>query len=338
MDQRVSQFTHWLANQTELQLQSIQQLQGDASTRRYFRIIANQTSYILMDAPSQTESLAAFLLVTDHLQQQQVCVPEIIAQNTQDGFLLLSDFGDNTLYKLLNTESADSLYHKAIDTLIKIQTTCNTAAEQLPLFDRELMQTEMGLFTEWFLDKQLTLSLDQTTLAGLQQEISTIINTIADQPYLYCHRDYHSRNLMLHNGGDIGVIDYQDAVQGPITYDLVSLLRDCYIKWPLDRVHGWIEYYYQQAKHLGLVKCSFSQFLYWFDWTGIQRHMKAIGIFSRLNLHYQKPGYLLDIPRSTNYLVEVTACYPELQALHQLVNQSIKPEVDRCFIKEEVGA
>lgn len=334
MDQRVSQFTSWLENQLKLSVSTIQPLPGDASTRRYFRIFTNQTSYILMDVPSQLESLTAFLLVTQHLQQQQVLVPEIFAQNIQDGFLLITDFGDETLHKQLNSSTADILYRKAIDTLLKIQATDPQTTHQLPTFDHQLMLNEAPLFTEWFIKKQLALTLDSSVAIKLQDAIETIIHVVSQQPFVYCHRDFHSRNLMLDSNKAIGVIDYQDAVKGPVTYDLVSLLRDCYVKWPIDNVYRWVEYYYQQAKHLGLVNCTFKQLMYWFDWTGIQRHMKAIGIFARLNLHYHKPRYLSDIPRSTDYVIEVSAHYPELQALHDLMKLTIKPIVDSHFMKD----
>lgn len=324
MDQRVLLISDWLKEQLKLPLESIEPLAGDASNRRYFRIHLPALSYILMDAFDQQDSINAFLQVTHVFQAQQINVPRVIAENRLNRLLLLTDFGDDILIKVLNDETADDVYCQAIDALLSIQLITKQSIQTLPHFDRNLMKKEVALFTDWFLNKQLELTLTDNNAQVLQEMIDHIISQILKQPYVCCHRDYHSRNLMLCHG-KIGIIDYQDAVNGPITYDLVSLLRDCYIDWPLDRVHHWAEYYYEQAMHLNLLNCNFKTFLFWFDWTGIQRHMKAIGIFSRLNLHYHKPGYLKDIPRTLDYLLAITSHYPELTPLNKILNYTIKP-------------
>jgi len=326
MEQRIAQFSQWIVNCLNQPLQEIKQIPGDASTRRYFRVFIEQKSYILMDAPNQVDSLTDFLLVNQHLQAQQVNVPEVLASNLDDGFLLLSDFGDQTLLKILTIDNADFIYRQAIDSLLKVQLDTAKNAQTLNHFDCNMMQREIELFTGWFLTRQLKLKLTNSESQRLQQDIDCLIQTVNQQPYVYCHRDYHSRNLLLLVNQQIGIIDFQDAVNGPISYDLVSLLRDCYIRWPSKQVQNWVKYYHQHAQRHDLIDCSVEQFLYWFDWTGIQRHIKAIGIFARLDLHFNKHQFLNDIAIPLDYLIDISSNYPKLQTFHHWVKNRIKPK------------
>ncbi|MCX7553514.1 phosphotransferase [Marinicella sp. S1101] len=295
----------------------------DASFRSYYRITTAQQSYILMDAPPAHEDCKPFIKVLKLLQQSHVNVPQLFAEDLQQGFLLLADFG-NTLYlDALKEDTVDELYGAAIKSLINIQNT--PAADLLPQYDSELLLNEMQLFEDWFIQKHLAVTLNETQKKVIKNTFELLKNNAIEQPQAMVHRDFHSRNLMVTSSHSPGVIDFQDAVHGPYTYDLVSLLKDCYISWPDEKVHAICEVFKNQSNH-HTAEISDEQFMRWFDLMGAQRHLKAIGIFCRLHYRDGKSGYLNDIPRTMRYLLKTAKKHPDLAAFAQLLDD-IQPKL-----------
>ena len=310
---------------------------ADASFRRYFRVAVSggrpsDPSWIVMDAPPDKENLEPFIRVADMLVRAGVNAPRVLAQNLDEGYLLLSDLGDHTYLSELESAQSmrvDELYADALDALVGMQTRTPGASE-LPPYDAALLRREMELFPEWFLDKHLGIVVGSDIRAKLVATFDALIESALAQPRVFVHRDYHSRNLMVAGtaalGANPGVLDFQDAVYGPIAYDLVSLLRDCYIAWPIDRVRGWVRRYRRSAAAAGLdAGGSEDTFMQWFDWMGVQRHLKAVGIFARLRHRDSKPGYIKDIPRTLSYIETVASAYPPLRDLSVLIRDVVQP-------------
>ena len=296
----------------------IEPASNDASFRRYFRVTLHDNTWIVMDAPAEQEDTEPFIKIATFLFQQGINVPKIDAKDIKAGFLLISDFGNKAYLDELDEQSADGLYQAAIDSLIDIQ-LCSSKDIDLPHYDRSLLQKEMDLFPQWFLDKHLDISLPNF----LPDTFGRLITNALEQPQVIVHRDYHSRNLMHTTSNSPGIIDFQDAVIGPISYDLVSLLRDCYIVWPEDKIASWIYYYFTKAQQKGLlIDISIEQFTRWFDLMGLQRHLKVLGIFARLNYRDNKPNYMNDLPLTLHYVQKVSAKYPEFSELNHFVKQS----------------
>ncbi|MDT8387733.1 MAG: phosphotransferase [Thiogranum sp.] len=291
---------------------------SDASFRRYFRVQQNGTSYILMDAPPAQEDCRPFAQVTQLFLGLGLHVPELIASDLERGFLLLGDLGSRLYLDELHEDTADRLYGDALGALATLQ-SCGPAGEcSLPVYDRRLLMSEMALFSDWLLDRHLGMTLESAEQDALQRIFGLLADSALGQPVVCVHRDFHSRNLMVTPVHNPGILDYQDAVLGPVTYDLVSLLRDCYIAWPRERVEGWVLGYRELALQMGILRpgqADEATFLRWFDWMGVQRHLKAAGIFARLNDRDGKPTYLRDIPRTLGYVVDVCSRYPELAGL-----------------------
>lgn len=298
----------WLVNHFKTDAFSLTPIPGDASFRCYFRIQHKDQSFIAMDAPPPLEDVRPFIAIAKKFAAQQVQVPEILAAHLEEGFLLLTDFGDRLFLKELQLSNADQLYTAALTTLLQIQ-TCDP--NDIPHFDRAFMQKELSAFQEWFLEKHLNVNLPASLL---QHTFEYLIDSAEQQPQVCVHRDYHSRNLMCLNNGEVGVLDFQDAVLGPITYDAVSLLRDCYIDWPSKQVEAWADNFRQQA----CKQVSSAQFLQWFDLMGIQRHLKALFIFARKYIRDNDPNYLADIPRTLQYVIDVSERYPALREFRQV--------------------
>jgi len=232
----------------------------------------------------------------------------------------------------LNEDSADTLYQSAFDSLLKLQTNASLRESGLPGYDEPLLRRELAIFEEWFANGLLDIEIPE---AQWNTVYDTLISSALEQPVSCVHRDYHSRNLMVLDSDSPGVIDFQDAVIGPITYDLVSLLRDCYIAWPEQQVEQWLNDYFQQLTHAGLINNSFARFKRWFDLMGLQRHLKAIGIFSRLHLRDSKSGYLKDIPRTFNYVTAVCSLYPELAEFSQFLHDEVLPSPGFYALKDK---
>jgi aminoglycoside/choline kinase family phosphotransferase len=318
MDQRLSTIKSWLSDVLNSEDFTITPASSDASFRRYFRVSQAELTWIVMDAPPSQEDIAPFIKVSQFLNSQSLHVPNIIAQNSEMGLLLLSDLGTQPYLDMLNNHSADNLYRDAIDSLIKIQCSDPTGID-LPRYDSKLLQTELNLFPEWFLERHFELSPP----AFLQPLFDTLIDNALSQPQSVVHRDYHSRNLMVDAKHNPGIIDFQDAVIGPITYDLVSLLRDCYISWPEDKLEAWIHYYFSAAQqHELLPNCDITTFTRWFDLMGLQRHLKVLGIFCRLNYRDNKPNYIDDLPQTLRYVLQVCRRYDNLQPLADFLSSN----------------
>jgi len=337
-DLRLQQLSAWAAQVLARSDLVITPASADASFRRYFRVSAGTgatlQTWIIMDAPPEKEDAGPYIKIAQMLVEAGINAPRVSAQNINAGFLLLSDLGNRTyLTDLTQERRVDALYGDALSALVRMQTHCQRV-DELPAYDTALLRREMELFPEWFLATHLKLSMDDATRAGVESAFAFLIESALSQPRAFVHRDYHSRNLMIAGGATFGpnpgVLDFQDAVYGPITYDLVSLLRDCYVAWPLARVHGWVRDYRARAINAGLnVGSSETQLLRWFDLMGIQRHLKAIGIFARLWHRDGKSGYLNDIPRTLNYIRTVAPAYAELQPLAYLIETKVLPALTR---------
>lgn len=268
-----------------------------------------------MDCPPKDESLDTFLKITDKLQQAKLNVPEIFDCDLAKGFLVITDFGNDLYSRKLNDETVYCLYTDALEAIVKMQTKVDCTG--LKDFD-SFYEDENNLFLDWFLKKHLKIELDSTSSSQINTEFNKINNILKSIPKTFVHRDYHSRNLLITDLNNPGIIDYQDAVMGPVTYDLVSLLKDCYVTWNDGLVEDMLESFFTRMKSDTIN--NISDFRYWFEITGLQRHIKAIGIFSRLNYRDGKSGYLQDIPRTYAYMNKVLNKYKELSTLNEIFN------------------
>jgi len=318
MSDRITEMKQWL-DDLDYQDYTLEIASEDASFRRYFRLKQGNESWIVMDAPPEKEPCDAFVNVAKKLSGIRLSAPEIIHENHDQGFLVLTDFGDESYLQVLAPENANSLYGDAKAAIMQIQTRLD--AEDLPLYDEQLLRQEMGLFKEWFLEKLLGIELNPAQLGRWKMTVDTLVNNALEQPRVFVHRDYHSRNLMKIDDRNPGILDFQDAVKGPVTYDLVSLLRDCYIDWPERQVDQWVLDFYDLAVLDHLQGVSAEQFMRWFNLMGVQRHLKAIGIFSRLELRDDKDKFLADIPRTLNYLKIVGMSEMSMLGLYTLINE-----------------
>ncbi len=301
-------------------------LAGDASNRRYFRVTLNNQSYVVMDAPPEKEDCIAFLNIANGLRQIGLNTPEIFAQDIKQGFLLLSDFGDRLLFHEINNKNADSLYKKATNALLILQRQSHLPEVSLNHFDHNCYITELQWFSKWYIQQYLELNLTSKQTQLLHQTYEKIIASALAQPQVIIHKDYHSRNLILLDNNELGIIDFQDALIGPITYDLMSLYYDHYIAWPYQKIQQWVHNYYNQLLRLDLIQnITPTEFMRWFDWLALQRILKNLGNFVRLNIMHGKPGYLKDIPRIFKYIQNICQQYPELDTFNSLLNQ-LKPK------------
>ena len=319
-DLRTLTLIDWLENDLLLTVQNCQPASSDASFRRYFRVTTREGQFIVMDAPPEKEKLEPFIRVAGLMREANLHTPFILSQNIDDGFLLLEDFGSKNFLDSINEHNAETLYQAALDNIFKLQQ--HPLDKALPAYDVALLTRELGIFTEWFLDQHLDLEIS----AELWQNVCNIlIQSALEQPKTIVHRDFHSRNLMVLDDTELGILDFQDAVIGAITYDLVSLLRDCYIALPTEQIHHSLTQYHARLTQTGRINADYPKFKRWFDLMGMQRHLKAIGIFSRLNYRDDKPNYLNDIPRTLNYVIEQTVHYPEFADFHHYLSNNVLP-------------
>ena len=334
-DLRLSELAAWTKTQLATPDVAIEVASADASFRRYFRARVGDRSWIVMDAPPDKEDLGPYINIAELLVAAGIHAPRVMATDLRRGYLLLSDLGSRTyLSALAVAEAVDRLYDDALAALLRMQSVCTAPAQisQLPQYDAALLEREAELFPEWFLRRHLNIDIDANLRRLLDGAFEVLIESALAQPRVFVHRDYHSRNLMVvepQAGTNPGVLDFQDAVLGPITYDLVSLLRDCYVDWPVARVHAWALGYRSKARHQQLpAGDSDAQWLQWFDLMGAQRHLKAIGIFARLWHRDGKPGYLGDIPRTLAYLRHVLRGYPAFAELSEWVEVHVVPALE----------
>jgi aminoglycoside/choline kinase family phosphotransferase len=315
---RLTQLKQWLDRLAENCYTNLQPASSDASFRRYYRVTSQQDNktYIVMDAPPDKEDCHSFVLVTNLIRSVNVNAPDIVALNLEQGFLLLDDLGSESYLQHLDNETAELLYTDAINALIEMQKIDGV----LPAYDEKLLQTEMNLFETWYLNRHLDVQLDEKQKQSLDSIFALLIENAKKQPQVFVHRDYHSRNLMVTDTNNPGVIDYQDAVIGPVTYDLVSLLKDCYIEWPREKVEHWLDLYLARLTPTMFIEKT--TLIHWFDLMGVQRHLKVLGIFARLNYRDGKSQYLNDLPLTLKYILDTCQRYPELQPLQQLLEES----------------
>lgn len=326
-DQRLLLLQQWLAHTLATPDFLIQPITGDASFRRYFRIQLAQQSYIAMDAPPDKEDCRPFIAIARAFAQQGVQVPHIFGLDLNHGFLLLTDFGDRLYFNELTNTNFTELYDHALTALMPIL-SCQTVPDwTLPHFGRDMILREWQLYVDWVVTRHWSREINVHDQHLLTNTFELLLHSAAAQPQLCMHRDYHSRNLLCLSNNGVGVLDFQDAVWGPITYDAVSLLRDCYIDWPREQIEKIIARFYQQVRDEDHIKqVSFTEFMRWFDLMGVQRHLKALGIFARLKYLYDRPNYLQYIPRGLNYVLQITENYPELNDFHQFLQRSVVPQ------------
>jgi aminoglycoside/choline kinase family phosphotransferase len=312
--ERLEKLKNWLESELDFSEYRLKPASADASFRRYFRVQHQGESLIVMDAPPDNENSRPFIDISSLLFDVGLNVPAVIDYDLEQGFLLLSDLGSRSYLDELNSDSVERLYGDALSALATIQ-TCIPGDAGLPAYDRALLLKEMELFREWLLGRHLGITPDAAQAATINAAFSLLVDNALQQPQVCVHRDYHSRNLMVRQRNNPGILDFQDAVVGPVTYDLVSLLRDCYIEWPRAQVEDWALGYQQLALQSGILREEHGdpvRFLRWFDLMGMQRHLKAAGIFARLNHRDGKSGYLGDIPRTLAYVVDVASRHDEL--------------------------
>ena len=312
-------FLTWIAGETQLDRSalSVTLVAGDASPRRYFRVqthaAGKAASSIIAVLSPPSEKNEAFLFIHELFEANGIIVPRLVSADPDAGFFLLEDFGDTLLLDALRQDQASRWYPQALDILVQ-QRLIDQGEAHLPPYDEALLVEEMDLFPEWFLKGLLELPDSEITQAGLEAVWERLVRNALAQPQVVVHRDFHSRNLMCLADGALGVIDFQDAVIGPITYDLVSLLKDCYVVWPRDIQLAWLRSAYDGlAEHHFATGASFTDFVGWFDLMGLQRHIKVLGIFARLYLRDDKPQYLNDLPRVLAYVLAALNLYRDTE-------------------------
>jgi len=303
---------------------------GDASFRCYFRVQKGPSSFIVMDAPPDKEDCLPFIRVAGFLESMGLNAPRVIEADLEQGFLLLTDLGQDQFLDALNRDAdlAAGLYDDALDALAAMQRRGDAFQSSLPPYDEKLLRFELSLFHDWLCGTHLGIAFSDQDETSWQQCSDLLVTNALEQPQVFVHRDYHSRNLMVTDGDNPGILDFQDAVEGPLTYDLVSLLKDCYIRWPAERVRNWATDFYALVPEQHRESVDLDQFMRFFELMGVQRHLKAAGIFARLNHRDGKVGYLADIPRTLSYIVEVAPGYPELDFVCGLIQQELLPALD----------
>lgn len=330
-DHRLEALKAWLCHCLETTQFRITPLAGDASFRRYFRIEHNNELWVAMDAPPELEDSHSFVDMQRHLATWALNVPQLYHVDLALGFILMSDLGDTWLWHEALRHNSHLLYQNALDDLLIMQQ--QKSPQTLVPFDAAFMDKELSFFTHWFLQGYLQISLSATEQQLLNETFLQLIAMAESQPYYFTHRDYHSRNLMVLPHNKIGILDFQDAVSGPITYDLVSLLRDCYVTLDAAQLQQHLSYYFEKAAGLGLLPTQdFKQFQTWFDWMGMQRHLKAIFIFARKLLRDNNPNFLGYIPRTLNYVITSSAQYAELADFHAFLQTRIAPAFERAYV------
>ena len=331
-DARLALIHEWLSRELHLRVSRIEPASSDASFRRYFRAFTDATTYVVMDAPPDKEDVRPYLKVSALLEDLGAHVPHVHQADAARGLLLLEDLG-TTLYleRLAGAGDSERLYADALDALAVIQVRGGTAAAQLAPYGRSELAREMALMPEWFLGRHLALELRPPETQMLAATFEFLIGEALAQPKVFVHRDYHARNLLVAGERNPGIIDFQDAVCGPVGYDLVSLLKDCYIAWPRERVVGWVRSFRARLLAQGAAAGdSEAQFLRWFDLIGVQRHIKVLGIFCRLWYRDGKPGYLPDLPRTLDYVRAVSAQHAPLAELSEFLERRVVAQLPQA--------
>jgi aminoglycoside/choline kinase family phosphotransferase len=326
VDPRLTRLQHWVRHSLGFARATVEPASADASFRRYFRLRDGGRTYVVMDAPPDKEDVGPFVAVAEALAAVGVNVPRILDADREQGFLLLTDLGSRHYLADLNDGGdPDRLYADAATALLAIQTRATAAASRLPPYGVALLDREVQLLPDWFLTKHLRADVGTDVRDCIERTSARLALAALEQPQVFVHRDYHSRNLMVCVDANPGILDFQDAVRGAITYDLVSLWKDAYVVWPRERVLGWLEDYRVRAAAAGLAVPDRAEFVRWFDLMGVQRHLKVLGIFARLWYRDGKPGYLRDLPTVLAYVTETIGEYGELAELRRLFDDLVLP-------------
>jgi aminoglycoside/choline kinase family phosphotransferase len=320
---RQKKLHNWINQNTDFECESLEIVSGDAGFRRYFRFVHHEQSIIAVDAPPTSEDTGQYIAVAQSYREKGIKVPEIYAYDLAQGFYLQQDFGHRLISDILTVDSCDLLYFKALANIPIIQGCLSTVKGPLPEHNDVFIDKELSLFTDWLLGKYLHLRLTDAEENMLIKVFDEVKHSCLIQPRGGMHRDYHSRNLMLLENDEIGVIDFQDAVVGPITYDAVSLLRDSYQDWPKVKVLQWLQNWHAEY----YAQYPWSEFKMWFDSVGMQRHLKIAGIFARLSIRDNKPSFLSDIPHTLNYLIDEASQYPKYSEFASFVRERVLPNV-----------
>ena len=335
--QREQLIQTWLTSVLSSDQFEINFLAGDASFRRYARITLNNKTFMLMDAPPEKEDCRPFVAIDEFFDTNGVRVPHIVAKDLDQGLLLLEDFGDVLLSTQLNDQTVDVHYAQSFKQLVQLQSIA-TASSQLPAYAYEKLISEMELLTDWLLPS-LAIQVTDEEHALIKRTFAILANAALAQPQVIVHRDFHSRNLMILEGEkDQGVIDFQDAVIGADTYDLISITRDAYVQWGPERVYAWFKVFYDLLPESAKQDRDFDQFKQDADFMAIQRHIKILGIFVRLFERDGKSGYLKDLPRVMWYLLEESKPYPELQSFMRFIHARVLPKFEEKYGTYEVVA
>ena len=316
VDNRRALLADWLQTETSFKDGELSIASADASFRRYFRLKHQGHSYIVMDAPPDLEASLTFVQIGEWMKKSGIHVPEIFAKDLELGFMVLSDFGDFHFQDALASEEKDDLYNLAINEIVKLQSALSKPEEKLPAFDSSWQTKELEIFREW--------CLPDTSKSDYQKITESLTNSIDQIPKAFMHRDFHCRNLLLCTDRKLGVIDFQGAMFGPVTYDLVSLLRDCYVDNNMEWITRKVLQFQKSLQEAGLqyAQVEPDEFTRWFDFSGLQRHLKCVGIFHRLKIRDQKPDYMKDVPRVLEYIYQVLDRHPELEELKNMVQQA----------------
>lgn len=320
MDERLNILSRWTESILGTPV-NLEPASADASFRRYFRVFgAGADTYIVMDAPPEHESVETFARAAARFKQLGLNVPVVHALDDDRGLALLSDMGTQTYLQAINADNAAVLYEDALDALWRLQTGSRDQPEAFEPYDEDRLVAEMELFRQWFIPCRANHRLSVSEQAMIDESFRMLARSALEQPRVWVHRDFHSRNLMVTPVDNPGILDFQDAVTGPVTYDLVSLLRDCYVTWPRERVERWKSAYFERIRPTVLGDdVDPAQFTRWFDWMGVQRHIKVLGIFTRLYHRDGKAAYLDDLPVVRDYILDVCGRYPELQPFGNLI-------------------
>jgi aminoglycoside/choline kinase family phosphotransferase len=331
-DARLALIRGWLEQDLGLRVQRLEPASSDASFRRYFRAFLPGRTLVIMDAPPDKEDVRPYLKVSGLLEAIGAHVPHVHEVDGARGLLLLEDLGvTQYLARLESGDDPDRLYGDALVALVDIQSRGHDAARELPPYDAAALERELALMPEWFCSRHLQIELSAEERAAIRAAFDFLIAEAMAQPAVFVHRDYHSRNLMIVGQRNPGIIDFQDALRGPIGYDLVSLLKDCYISWPRARVEGWVRAHREMLLARGVpAGTDEREFLRWFDMIGVQRHIKVLGIFARLWYRDGKAGYLKDLPLTLEYVREACRLHPQLRDLSLIIEQRFVPELPRA--------
>ncbi len=333
--ERQSQLATWVGQQlaSGTRASPLKPMGNDASFRKYYRVQGVYGEVIAVDAPPETEDTVAFVTIARQWKKEGIKVPEVYSVDLARGFILLEDFGDCLLDDRLHTESPNELYSEAIAVLKKIQ---QLPADTLPEYNERLLRFELSLYPQWFLEGLLGLTLNATDKHALYGLFDDLVTIALAQPRVTVHRDYHSRNLMLCPDGQLGVIDFQGALRGPLLYDIVSLLKDCYQSWPEEKIDQWLQLFTRGIPEL--TQISTTTLKQWFDWLGLQRHLKCLGIFARLWLRDGRSGYLGELPKTLNYVITTCQRYPELKHHARWLQEQVVPVLSASIDRVEKEA